>query len=184
MPKIVANRIDWIKLGHELFTQAGEKGIVIEQMAKRLECNKSSFYWHFKTKKAFIDAIVEYWIELDTNQIISAVSKEETAEAQFHQLIKLTFKKDPYQDFVFYLKRYAQSNAALNQLIDQIDQDRINFVADLLIKLGYTSKEAIAKAQLFYKYLIGYHEMIRYKKQSRQYVKEVRKELHHFIDKL
>ena len=54
MPKIVAQKKDWIELGYKLFSETGISGIVIEKMSKILNCNKSSFYWHFKAKKEFI----------------------------------------------------------------------------------------------------------------------------------
>ena len=54
MPKIIAKKEDWINLGYRLFAEQGVSGINVENMAKILKVNKSSFYWHFKTKKEFI----------------------------------------------------------------------------------------------------------------------------------
>ena len=53
MPKIIAKKEDWIILGYKLFSKKGISGIVVEKMALKLSVNKSSFYWHFKTKKDF-----------------------------------------------------------------------------------------------------------------------------------
>ena len=75
MPKIVAQKKDWIELGYKLFSEQGISGVIIEKMSKKLKCNKSSFYWHFKTKKEFIEQLTEYWVDNETEQIIMTLSK-------------------------------------------------------------------------------------------------------------
>lgn len=181
MPKIVATKEDWIKLGFKLFSENGTHGIVVEKMAKKLKVNKSSFYWHFKTKKDFFNEIISFWVNEDTNEIIEGVESKKTGKEKFKELIKLAFKKDPYQDFFFFLKRYALKDKKTLSLIDNIDSQRINYTKMILVEMGYLEDEALIKATLFYKYLIGYHEMIRYKKQAKDYLTEVEKELSQFI---
>ncbi len=182
MPKIIATKEDWIKLGYKLFAEQGISGIVIENMAKKLKVNKSSFYWHFKTKKEFIDEIVSYWVSSDTVQIIEATDVQTSAKGKFDTLVKLAFKKEPYLDFIFFLKRYAKKDKKMQKLIDDIDHQRIAYTKNILLEMKFSKSDAQAKAVLFYKYLIGYHEMLRYKTQSPDYVKEVKKELKQFIN--
>ena len=181
MPKIIAKKQDWINLGYKLFSEQGIAGIIVEKMAKKLKVNKSSFYWHFKTKKDFIDQIVSYWVSESTNQIISLTNSEKLGKEKFSKLIELSFKKDPYLDFNFFLKRYALNNIEIQSIIDHIDDLRIEYTKNILIEMGLNENEAKMKAELFYKYLIGYHEMIRYKKQSKNYEAEVKKELSQFL---
>ena len=160
MPKIIATKEDWIKLGYEEFSDKGIAGIVIEKMSNKLKVNKSSFYWHFSTKKDFIEQIVSFWIIENTSKIIDKVNSVQTPSARFEKLIELSFKEEPYMDFFFFLKKYAKSNKNLQKQIDSIDNQRIDFTKDLLIQLGYSENDSDIKANLFYKYLIGYHEMI------------------------
>lgn len=181
MPKVVAEKSDWIKLGFQLFSMDGESGLIVDHMVKQLKCNRSSFYWHFKTKKAFIHELVSYWMDFDTDQLIALTQQPGTPKEQFQLLVKEVFKADPLIDFVFYIKRYALKDQAVQKSIDEIDQRRIAYTTSLLAQLGYTEKEAAIKAQVFYKYLIGYHEMIRYKKQPDNYLDEVNDELRQFI---
>ena len=181
MPKIVARKEDWIKLGYQLFTEEGEHGIVIDNMSKKLTCNRSSFYWHFKTKKAFIAEVIGHWVEKETQNIIRAIDKEKSAKERFRALIMLSFKQNPYLDFVFYLKKYALSDEVAKKAIYTIDGLRKNYVFSLLVELGYSPEEAKIKTSLFYKYLIGYHETIRYRKQTDNYIEEILVEIKYFI---
>ncbi|MEM6844330.1 MAG: TetR/AcrR family transcriptional regulator [Bacteroidota bacterium] len=181
MPKVVAQKSEWIELGFDLFTKYGISGVNVEKMAEKLKCNRSSFYWHFNSKKEFIDQIIEAWKKTDTNQIIQLTEQANTPEKQLEVLVKTVFKKDPNIDFVFYLKRYALQQTKVQTIIDEVDKFRIQYVATLLQNLGSDAEEARTKAQVFYKYLIGYHEMIRYKKQSKNYVQQVYEELKYIL---
>ncbi len=182
MPKIIAKKEDWIVLGYQLFSKNGIAGIIVEKMAIKLKVNKSSFYWHFKTKTEFVNHIIEYWIGTDTDTIITSIENLTSAKEKFKKLVALSFKKDPYLDFMFFLKRYAQKHKDIQAIIDNIDMQRMHYTKQLIMQLGYTQDEAALKASLFYKHLIGYHEMIRYKKQSKNYTTEVKKELNQFIN--
>jgi AcrR family transcriptional regulator len=181
MPKIIAKKHDWINLGYKLFSEQGIAGIIVEKMAKKLKVNKSSFYWHFKTKKDFVTEIVSYWVSESTNQIISLTNSEKSGKEKFSKLIELSFKKDPFLDFNFFLKRYALKNKKIQSITDKIDNQRIEYTKTILTEMDFTENEAKIKALLFYKYLIGYHEMIRYKKQNKNYAIEIKTEINQFI---
>jgi len=181
MPKIIARKEDWVKLGYQQFSKSGVSGIVIEKMAKKLKVNKSSFYWHFSTKEAFIQAIIDYWESESTSKVISMVSIEATPEDRFDKLIELSFLKDNLLDFFFYLKKYARTNEKLALKMRDLDNQRIKFTAEILEDIGFSSSESKTKSSIFYKYLIGYHEMIRHREQSQDYIAEVKNELRHFI---
>jgi len=181
MPKIIAIKQDWINLGYKLFSEQGIAGIVVEKMAKKLKVNKSSFYWHFKTKKDFVTEIVSFWVSKNTNQIISMTDSEKSGKEKFEKLIELSFKKEPFLDFNFFLKRYALKDKNIQSVIDEIDNQRIEYTKSILIEMNYSENEAKRKSKLFYKYLIGYHEMMRYKKQVKNYTTEVKNEISQFI---
>lgn len=181
MPKIIATKGDWIILGYKQFAEMGINGIVVEKMAKKLKVNKSSFYWHFKTKQDFVHEIISYWVLESTNQIISIADSKKSWPKKFEKLIELSFKKDPFLDFNFFLKRYALKHKNIQSIIDKIDHQRIEYTRKILMGMNFSESDATIKAQLFYKYLIGYHEMIRYKKQSKNYTAEVKAEMNQFI---
>jgi len=181
MPKIIATKEDWIKLGYKLFSEHGVSGIIVEKMAKKLKVNKSSFYWHFKTKKDFIEQLITYWINNETEQIINLTDSEKPGLQKFKTLIDLIYKQDLFLDFTFYLKRYAKKEKKIQIIIDKIDNQRIEYANKLLQEMGYSKQDARIKSTLLHKHFIGYHEVIGYKKQKLDYQKEVKIELNQFI---
>jgi AcrR family transcriptional regulator len=181
MPKVVAEKQEWVKLGFKLFAEKGEEGIIVDKMSRMLNCNRSSFYWHFKSKAEFINDVIEYWVEIDTIRVIDLTNREGTAKQRLRKLVEVTFKKDQFMDIVFYLKRYARKRKSVQKIVDDIDHQRIQYTAALLTDLGISKEFALIKANVAYKYLIGYHELMRYKDQKPDYTKEVYTELKQFI---
>ena len=137
MPKIIATKEDWIKLGYKTFAYQGVSGIVIEKMAKVLKVNKSSFYWYFKTKKEFIDQLINFWRNQETNRIINLTNEKESGLQKLKMFIALIYKQDAFLDFVFYLKRYARKEKHIQAIIDNIDKQRIEYAVELLQEIVY-----------------------------------------------
>lgn len=182
MPKIIATKEDWISLGYKIFSEEGESGIIVEKMAKRLKVNKSSFYWHFKTRKEFINSLTMFWVKNATEQIIHFTNIKITPKQKVKTLVSLIYRQDPDFDFVFFLKRYAQKEKNIQELIDSIENKRIEYAKGLLMELGYSYEEARIKSAILYKHFLAYHEILRYKKQSLNYEKEVKEEISQFIE--
>ena len=177
MPKIIAQKSDWLNLGFKLFSRKGPNGLIVERMAKTLKCNKSSFYWHFKSKELFIDELVQLWSFKDTQQIINLAEKAGDINEQYHRFVGLVFQKDPYLDFVFYLKRYALNETQYQTIIDQIDNQRIDYLISMLLAMDIGQVEAEIKSIILYRYLIGFHEMYRYKPLEPGYLKDVKRDI-------
>lgn len=182
MPKIVASKEDWINIGFKLFSRKGINGLVVEQMAKTLKCNKSSFYWHFKTKEGFFDELVKMWSYNDTQQIIDLADRAGDINERYHRFIGLVFQKDPYLDFIFYLKRYAQKKTQYQAIIDQIDEQRIHYLISMLEDMGMSKERAEVKSIILYRYLIGFHEMYRYKSMEPGYLDNVKRDIHMMLE--
>ena len=115
MPKIVAKKKDWINLGYRLFSKQGVSGIIVEKMASTLKVNKSSFYWHFKTRKDFIDQLIMFWINNETERIINLTNDKKPGLQKFKTLVALIYKQDLFLDFTFYLKRYAKKERKIQE---------------------------------------------------------------------
>ncbi|MBN2835175.1 MAG: TetR/AcrR family transcriptional regulator [Candidatus Delongbacteria bacterium] len=182
MPKIIAKKQDWLILGYKLFSEKGISGIVVEKMAKKLKVNKSSFYWHFKTKMKFMELLVRFWIHNETKQIIDVTNSKKNGSEKVRTLIALIYRQSPFLDFIFYLKSYAKQEKEIQKIIDNVEQKRLEYSIELLQEIGYSKSDAEIKSRLLYKHFLGYHEVIRYKKQSPDYLEEIKLELNQIIE--
>ena len=182
MPKVVATKEQWIEMGYELFSKEGITGLNVEVMSKRLKCNRSSFYWHFNSKDDFVDNLVDFWKNVYTTEVIVEVNKEKEPHKKLDKLIDIVLQKDSNLDFIFYLKKYGEKNKRIKEVVDQIDSSRIDFGIALLIELGYSKEDALFKTVILYKYLIGHHEMMKYKRRPKNYLVKERNEVKYILD--
>ena len=180
-PKLVAKKNDWINEGILLFSKMGYEGIVVEKMAKNLGCNKSSFYWHFKTKEAFLDEIINWWIQMATEEFIALAEKKATAKDKFIELATTIFTSRGPNDFMFFLQKLTEHNKKVASIVQQIEDRRIRYVQILLTGMDYSEDTALTKSKVFYKYLTGWHMLNQHKETTPQMLDEVFKEISQFI---
>lgn len=159
MPALKVDKKKWLKLGVEYFSTSGKHGINVEKMAEKLDCNKSSFYHHFKTKKNFLNEMIQYWYADSMLPIINEVEEIEDPKLRFERFLILGFKDKSRKDLMFYLRKEAETNSSLNNLLVDLKKTRIEYGVKLIQNLGYSLNEAKLKAEILYLFYIGWYEI-------------------------
>ncbi len=54
-------REDWLLAGLQALAQEGEAGLRVEAVARRLGVTKGSFYWHFRDRAGWRQAVLDWW---------------------------------------------------------------------------------------------------------------------------
>lgn len=170
MPKIVATEIDWIKLGVQKFAEGGVDALVIEQLAKQLGSSKTSFYWYFKNRSSFVDRIADYWYQKATKSIIAHIEAYQAAapEQQVKQLLSIMFSSNEGKDFVYHLRKLGASEPPYEQMLRQIEQQRIAYMSSLLNRCGLSTEEADKTSEFLYNYYMGWYERNKHRTLSSQ----------------
>lgn len=75
----------WIIEGYRKFSELGDKGLKVEQLAKEVGISKSSFYHHFADLEIFIDTLLQHHVK----QAASIAQKEKKADTVNPQLIDI-----------------------------------------------------------------------------------------------
>jgi AcrR family transcriptional regulator len=151
LPKIIVTELQWVEAGIQRFAHHGVEGLVIEKMAAELGCSKSSFYWYFTDRQAFIQRIVERWTELSTAGVMQSA-------AQHAALLEQMFRETGRGDFLFYLRKLAASQRSLEQMLEEVEQLRMNYVAAILVQAGLPQEAAVQRADILYHYYLGWYE--------------------------
>src|SRR5574343_1151445 len=53
----------WVDTAIDVLAREGVTGLRVEVLAKRCGVTKGRFYWHFKDRRALLDAVLERWKE-------------------------------------------------------------------------------------------------------------------------
>ncbi|WP_063847711.1 TetR/AcrR family transcriptional regulator [Bacillus sp. FJAT-28004] len=160
MPKIVATELDWIKLGMQKFAEGGVEALVVEQLAKQLSSSKTSFYWYFKNRVLYVERIVNYWHEQTTTSIIAHIQQHDNLEPmqKVRRLLSVMFSTVEGKDFVYHFRKLGTTSSAYAELLHQIEQQRLDYMRNLLVASGLLEDEARNTAELLYSYYLGWYE--------------------------
>ncbi|UII27368.1 TetR/AcrR family transcriptional regulator [Fulvivirga maritima] len=171
MPVIKAKKEDWLQLGLEKFSTQGNEGINVEQLADILNCNKSSFYWHFKTRKAFLKQVINYWVE-HQDSVIQKLHMEHSREERFKNYLLFLFKSGSFKDLTFYLQKIAAEDKYFRKILKDYEKQNYEVAFILISDLGYSEEEAHNKTQLLLHFYRGWYEKYKYRTINRKMINE------------
>ena len=151
-PKL--GRQNWINLGLKVLAESGVEAVRVEPLAKLLDVTKGSFYWHFKNRREFLEAILHNWVELQTNSIIEQV-EEIGGEAitKLLNLFELAIQDDGKVENA--IRAWATKDSEVAIVISQVDQRRLLYTKDLFLEIGFSPLEAMVRARMVYYALVG-----------------------------
>jgi AcrR family transcriptional regulator len=147
-------RQDWIDRGLLLLGNSGVEAVRVEPLAKLLGVTKGSFYWHFKNREELLMALLQAWIDLETDGIIAQV---DALEGDGHQKLLALFELavQDYGQIETAIRAWATIDVKIAAVVAQVDRRRLDYTRDMFLQIGFTPFEAIVRARLVYYALIG-----------------------------
>jgi AcrR family transcriptional regulator len=147
-------RQDWIDRGLLLLGNSGVEAVRVEPLAKLLGVTKGSFYWHFKNREDLLMALLQAWIDLETDGIIAQV---DALEGDGHQKLLALFELavQDYGQVETAIRAWATIDVKIAAVVAQVDRRRLDYTRDMFLQIGFTPFEAIVRARLVYYALIG-----------------------------
>ncbi|HKQ56888.1 MAG TPA: helix-turn-helix domain-containing protein, partial [Candidatus Eisenbacteria bacterium] len=61
--RIPCTRADWLRAARLALLHQGRDAVRVEPLARTLGVTKGSFYWHFKDRRALLEALLREWEE-------------------------------------------------------------------------------------------------------------------------
>ena len=153
---------DWLTLGLKTLAHKGPSAIRIDHLCERAQRTKGSFYHHFKTREAFVDALLVHWQHELTERVIEQANTLDDPVERLKALNALTEDISSGKDggIERQLRRWAGSDAKVEAAIHAMDKRRVDYVAHLLMQAkNISSQQAIDLAVMNYASLIGFQHM-------------------------
>lgn len=145
---------DWVLAGLEVLTESGVEAVRVEPLARRLKVTKGSFYWHFKNRDDLLEAILQKWIELETDGIIEEVERKGgTANEKMLYLSEIAALEDGRSENA--IRAWSRQSLHVAAVLAEVDQRRLDYVKALFLEMGFSPFESLVRARLAYHSLIG-----------------------------
>lgn len=149
---------DWADAALAAMAERGLAAVAVEPLAARLGTTKGSFYWHFTHREALIEAALERWEEICTEEIITAVENEPDPERRLRTLLRqatTSAADDPLEVSLLATAAHPQVAAVLGRVTER----RIGYVARLFEELGFPAPEARTRGLLAYSSYLGHTQL-------------------------
>ncbi len=151
----------WLKAAYDVLTESGVEAVKIMPLAKRLGLTRTSFYWHFKDREALLEAMIRYWEDTNTGNLV--IRCEAYAENIFEAIFNLF---DCWLDDTLFdsrldlaIRNWARNDPSLQIRLDQADARRKAAMEGMFIRFGFDPAEAEIRALTMIYTQIGYISM-------------------------
>ncbi len=154
------SRDSWVDAAYQAFNDHGISAIAVEPIARSIGSTKGSFYWHFADRQALVDAVLERWEQLETEQLIDQVDAiDGTPTERLGALFELVAHRTGERRGERTL--YADAAAFdVHGVVTRVTERRVSYVAQILIECGVEPEEARRRATIVVSAVIGFAPLI------------------------
>jgi len=149
---------DWVTIGFTELAKGGVDSVRVEVLAERLGVTKGGFYRRFKDRRALLDAMLEKWRDGRVTAIERQAEEGGTTPAErIQSLAKLYTERANEQGMAIELaiRQWARNDPMAATAAATVDAARLKTASSLYRSLGYSARDADARAVLFYAFLFG-----------------------------
>ncbi|MFE3193037.1 TetR/AcrR family transcriptional regulator [Nocardia sp. NPDC059240] len=146
------NREDWITAALAALTAGGVAAVAIEPLAARLNSTKGSAYWHFANRDELLGAALERWERDETEAVIALIAAEPDPATGLRTLMG-TALSHPNENLAVTLA--GSTDPLVEPVLARVTNRRIDYLAELFVRLGFDSGAARNRAVLVYTTYLG-----------------------------
>ncbi len=154
------SRQDWVDAALAAIADGGLAAVAVVPLAERLGATKGSFYWHFPSRGALIEAALASWEQTTTSEVISEIN---TASQDPGEQLRLLFKRVTElaaRDRIELALLATADHATVRPVLGRVTHRRIDFAAELFQRLGFPRAEAKRRALLAYSAYLGHAQLV------------------------
>jgi AcrR family transcriptional regulator len=150
-----------VRAARRQLIDAGLRDIKIEVLARKLGVTTGSFYWHFKSRDALFDALIEDWSVKNTTAFFEAVgSVGPDPRRQYLAFFRVWIMErgfDPNYDNA--VRNWARNSPKVAKQLRKIDDKRLSLLEQIFVNFGFRGTEANIRARITYYHQVGYYAM-------------------------
>ncbi|MFL4470057.1 TetR/AcrR family transcriptional regulator [Tateyamaria armeniaca] len=154
-----SSRLDpnaWVRAAYEMFEEGGVSAVRIDPLAKKLGITRGSFYWHFENRAALLRALLDRWVEGETERVIEENERGGgTASDRLRRLLWTCATEDGRLEMG--VREWAGGDENAREIVRRVDDRRIAYMADLAREAGAPNSDAKARARIAYVAWLGFY---------------------------
>ena len=149
----------WIRAGLDALAAGGPDNVKIDVLARTLGVTRGSFYGHFGSRPAFLDAMLDDWEQRATTAVVETVERRGgDARTRLRRAGALTFGDD-LLPIELAVRDWARRDRAVMERLRRVDNGRLAHLRLWFAELCDSEEEVEARAVLAFTLAIGHHLM-------------------------
>jgi AcrR family transcriptional regulator len=163
-------RAAWVDEGLRALGSGGPEAVRVEALAASLGVSKGGFYWHFKSRQALIEEMLDAWERAGVEDVIERVeSGPSDPRAKLRRLFEVARSADFAVELA--LRDWSRREKAVAERLHGVDERRMDYLRSLFGQFCPDEDEVEARSMLAFSLFIGsYFIAARHPERSRSEV--------------
>jgi AcrR family transcriptional regulator len=150
-------RTEWIGAGLRALAAGGPDAVRIEPLAQELGVTRGGFYWHFASRRAFLEEMLDTWERRSTDDTLERVEREGgDARDKVRRAGMLTFSKE-LLPIDLAVRDWARRDGSVAERLRRVDNRRMEYLRSLISTFCPDADEVEARSLLAFSLAIGNH---------------------------
>lgn len=150
-------RTVWIDAGLRALAAGGPDAVRIDVLAQRLGVTRGGFYWHFGSREAFLEELLDEWERRCTDEAMERVeSGGGDAKDKVWRAGMFTFSKD-LLPIDLAVRDWARRDRSVADRLRRVDNRRIDYLRTLIGSFCSDEDEVETRSMLAFSLAIGNH---------------------------
>jgi AcrR family transcriptional regulator len=147
----------WIEAGLQALASGGPDAVRVDLLAKALGVTRGGFYWHFGSREAFLDALLDAWEHRSTDEFLERVEGHGgDARDKVRMAGMLTFSKE-LLPIDLAVRDWARRDRAVAKRLRRVDNRRMEYLRILIGTFVDDPDDVEARGMLAFSLAIGTH---------------------------
>jgi len=122
---LVLTRDHWIAAGFDALDHQGHQGISAEQLARRLNVTRGSFYHHFRSRDEFVHALLAAWEADYAGRMLAHADAGGSLEDVLQRYLAIAAEKRPQRETA--IRAWSRIDPLVAGYQQRVDQTRLSF---------------------------------------------------------
>ena len=149
---------DWAREALEQIAETGVSSVAVEPLARRLGVTKGSFYWHFPSRDALLQAALERWETMEQELVFGSLEKVADPRERLRALFQVVAHE--VKSHIIYSELLkALDHPAVSPVIGRVSQRRLDYLIASFRQAGLSRTAAQHRARLAYAAYVGFLQL-------------------------
>ena len=149
---------DWAQAALDQIAEQGVASVAVEPLARRLGVTKGSFYWHFPSRDALLQAALERWEKVEQETVFGSLEKVPDPRERLRALFQVV-AHEAKSHIIYSELLKALDHPAVAPVIGRVSQRRFDYLTASFRQAGLSRTEAQHRARLAYAAYVGFLQL-------------------------